>query len=117
MLVEDHIDTATVLARMLRRSGYEVTVANSVQQALAAMESVAGANGRPIEIIVSDVGLPDGSGVDLMRRLREKYPVRGVALSGFGMDEDVRRAMEAGFGRHLTKPVDFSSLLSALQEL
>lgn len=118
LLVEDHVDTANVLARMLRDAGYEVTVAHSVAEALAAMRaSVNTPGGRAIEVVVSDLGLPDGTGLELMQQLRAEYPVRGIALSGFGMDEDVRRALEAGFSRHLTKPVEFSSLLAALREL
>ncbi|MGV3531216.1 MAG: response regulator [Chthoniobacteraceae bacterium] len=118
LLVEDHVDTAEVLARMLRRNGYAVTVAHSVTQALAAMQATNGAEKlEPVEIVVSDLGLPDGSGIDLMASLRDQYPIRGIALSGFGMDDDIRRAIDAGFSRHLTKPVDFASLLTALQEL
>lgn len=117
LLVEDHVDTANVLARMLRSAGYEVTVAHSVAQALAAMRASASTPGGAIEVVVSDLGLPDGTGIELMQQLCAEYPVRGIALSGFGMDEDVRRALEAGFSRHLTKPVEFSSLLAALREL
>jgi CheY-like chemotaxis protein len=121
LLVEDHADTANVLARMLRQAGYEVTLAHTVAQALDAMKTssllTAGELSRPVEVVVSDLGLPDGTGLELMQQLRAEYEVQGIALSGFGMDEDVRRAKEAGFARHLTKPVDFSSLLAALREL
>ncbi len=118
LLVEDHADTAHVLARMLRRAGYEVTVAHSVAQAVAAMQVPCDSDGvNPIELVVSDLGLPDGSGLELMEQLRALRPVRGIALSGFGMDDDIRRAHEAGFARHLTKPVEFEILLAALREL
>jgi len=72
---------------------------------------------RPVRLVISDLGLPDGSGCDLMRRLRSEHRLRGIALSGFGMEEDVKQAEEAGFSRHLTKPVDFDLLLSTIREL
>jgi len=122
LLVEDHPDTAHVMARMLRRAGFQVTAAGSFAQALteteATRQTVDGSGrARPIRLVISDLGLPDGSGYDLMRKLRSDYKLRGIALSGYGMEEDVRRAAEAGFARHLTKPVDFESLLASIREL
>ncbi|HEY3900255.1 MAG TPA: response regulator [Chthoniobacter sp.] len=122
LLVEDHPDTAHVMARMLRRAGYQVTAASNLAQALAETEAARktidqSGRTRPVRLVISDLGLPDGSGYDLMRKLRADFKLRGIALSGFGMEEDVRRAGEAGFSRHLTKPVDLESLLSAIREL
>jgi CheY-like chemotaxis protein len=122
LLVEDHPDTAQVLARMLRRAGYHVTVATSVAQALAATEAAfisieETGRKRPVQLVISDLGLPDGSGNDLMRQLRERHQLRGLALSGFGMEDDVRRSAAAGFARHLTKPVEVGVLLHAIREL
>ena len=122
LLVEDHADTAHVLARMLRRSGFHVTVATCIAQGLAetaAAHETVDANGRthPIRLVISDLGLPDGSGTELMRELSEKYHLAGIALSGFGMEDDVRRAELAGFWRHLTKPVDFELLLANIREV
>jgi signal transduction histidine kinase/methylmalonyl-CoA mutase cobalamin-binding subunit len=122
LLVEDHADTAQVMARMLRRAGFQVTVATTLAQARAETEAARKTvddNGRthPIRLVVSDLGLPDGSGHELMRDLAAKYRLRGIALSGFGMEEDVRRAEQAGFAKHLTKPVDFASLLATIREL
>jgi len=122
LLVEDHPDTVQVMARMLRRAGFQVTAASSLAQALAEAEAARKAvddsgRSRPLRLVISDLGLPDGSGYDLMRRLRAEYRLRGIALSGFGMEEDVRHAEEAGFSRHLTKPVDFDLLLSTIREL
>ncbi len=122
LLVEDHPDTANVMARMLRRAGFQVTVASSVAQALAEAEAARktvddSGRTRPIRVIISDLGLPDGSGCDLMRALRAEDKVRGIALSGFGMEDDVEQAREAGFARHLTKPVDFELLLTAIRDL
>ena len=61
-------------------------------------------------MVISDLGLPDGSGLDVMRHLSARGPVKGIALSGYGREDDVRRAREAGFASHLTKPVDFPGL-------
>jgi CheY-like chemotaxis protein len=122
LLVEDHPDTANVMARMLRRSGFQVTVATTIAQALAETEvaqKTINDSGRshPIRLVISDLGLPDGSGHELMRELAATYGLRGIALSGFGMEDDVQRAADAGFSRHLTKPVDFETLLSNIREL
>ncbi len=122
LLVEDHADTAAVLARMLRRSGFHVTVATSIAQGLAETEAASKAvddSGRlrPINLVVSDLGLPDGSGTDLMRELAARFGLGGIALSGFGMEEDVSRALAAGFNKHLTKPIDFDILVAAIREL
>lgn len=122
LLVEDHADTAQVMARMLRRSGFQVTVASSIAQALAETEAARKAvndsgRSRPIRLVVSDLGLPDGTGHELMRELSQKHRLRGIALSGFGMEDDVQRAAEAGFARHLTKPVDFETLLTNIREM
>jgi two-component system CheB/CheR fusion protein len=114
LLVEDHADTADAMAELLRMSGHRVTVARSMGLALAAAEKVAGED--EIDLVVSDLGLPDGSGLDLMRELSRRYGLRGVALSGYGMEEDVRRSHEAGFQSHLTKPVTLQALRDAIRD-
>ncbi len=110
LLVEDHEDTADIFERLLRRSGYEVHVASSVQSALAVGHEA-------FDVLLSDVGLADGSGHDLMRALRKTRPVRGIALSGYGTKEDIRASKEAGFAAHITKPVNFDTLLAAIASL
>jgi PAS domain S-box-containing protein len=112
LLVEDHADTAEAMADLLRDFGFQVTVAGSVTAALAAAEGAQGG----IDLVVSDLGLPDGSGLDLMRTLSSRYGLRGIALSGYGMEEDIRHSREAGFERHLTKPVSPQTLVEALRE-
>ena len=111
LLVEDHPDTAEAMADLLRLSGHEVTVAGSVAGGLAAAESGA------FDLLLSDLGLPDGSGQDLMRELGRRYHLKGIALSGYGMEDDVRRSHEAGFARHLTKPVNRQALETTIRQV
>ncbi|HEY3568098.1 MAG TPA: PAS domain S-box protein [Thermoanaerobaculia bacterium] len=113
LLVEDHEDTARAMADLLELMGHEVTLAGSVASALAVAETVR----DRIDLVVSDLGLPDGSGQDLMRELIRLYGWKGIALSGYGMEEDVRRSREAGFARHLTKPVDLDTLRAAIRQV
>ncbi|HEY3570195.1 MAG TPA: ATP-binding protein [Thermoanaerobaculia bacterium] len=112
LLVEDHDDTAEAMAGLLALSGHQVTTARSVSQALAAAAERDG-----FDLVISDLGLPDGSGIDLMRELSAHHGLRGIALSGYGMEEDVRQSLEAGFARHLTKPVSLPQLQAALREI
>lgn len=109
LLVDDHADTRMVMSRMLGRRGYRVVEAGSVADALARYDE------QPFDLVVSDLGLPDGSGHDLMVRLQAIRQVPGIALSGYGMEADIERSREAGFDRHLTKPVDFNLLDNAIQ--
>ncbi|MFY9822897.1 MAG: response regulator, partial [Thermoanaerobaculia bacterium] len=88
----------------------------SVAAALAAAGAVQSGGGRRLDLVVSDLGLPDGSGQDLMRELAQRYGLRGIAVSGYGMEEDVRRSQEAGFLRHITKPVDLQMLKAAIRQ-
>jgi CheY-like chemotaxis protein len=115
LLVEDHADTADAMAEFLGLLGHQVTTASSVAEGLAAAEKACRDGG--LDLVISDLGLPDGSGVDLMRELSSRYKLPGIALSGYGMEEDVRQSLEAGFRQHLTKPVNLHSLKKALQEV
>lgn len=115
LLVEDHADTAEALADLLRNRGHRVIVSCTLAQGREAARALQEGD-DPLDLIVSDLGLPDGSGLDLMRELVECYGLRGIALSGYGMEEDVRRSLEAGFLLHLTKPVCPKVLLTALHE-
>ena len=111
LVVEDHETTAAVMARLLGRRGHTVQVAHTVRAALSAAER------QPFDIVLSDLGLPDGSGFELMKELRDRYGLRGIALSGYGMELDQQHSREAGFLTHLTKPVDLARLLAALAEV
>ncbi len=111
LLVEDHPDTADALAELLRTRGHVVRIATTVAQALAA------AGEERFDLVLSDLGLPDGSGQDLMRQLSHRYQLRGIALSGYGMEDDIRRSRDAGFHCHLTKPVNLQALETAIQQV
>jgi CheY-like chemotaxis protein len=108
LVVEDHEPTRTILAQLLLRRYYEVVTAASIAEAriLADMQS--------FNLLISDIGLPDGSGYDLMVELRKHGPLRGIALTGYGMEHDVVRSQDAGFVAHLTKPVRVQFLEDAL---
>jgi CheY-like chemotaxis protein len=108
LLVEDHIDTAAAIAEILGAMGHDVTVATTVSSALNA------AARQRFDFVVSDIGLPDGTGHELMRELVRRYRLRGIAVSGYGMEEDRRRSLAAGFSRHLTKPITVQQLRDAL---
>ena len=111
LLVEDHQDTARVLGRILRNAGFEVTHAATIAEARARGGSMR------FDLLISDLGLPDGSGLDLMKSLREAQGIKGIALSGFGTDEDVAASTAAGFAAHLTKPIDWDRLRAEIQRI
>lgn len=104
LLVEDHESTLQTLARLLRRDGHHIATATSVAEALAA------AAASKFDLVISDVGLPDGTGTELMEKLRAAYGLRGIALSGYGTEEDIVRSIDAGFVTHLIKPVSIAEL-------
>ncbi|MDQ6654717.1 MAG: response regulator [Verrucomicrobiota bacterium] len=110
LLVEDHEDTNRSLTMLLRRRGYEVEPATSVAAALDI------AARYDFDVLVSDIGLPDGTGVDLIQRLRRDREVLGVALTGFGMEDDIQKSHDGGFRHHLIKPVDLNKLDAVIQE-
>jgi CheY-like chemotaxis protein len=111
LLVEDDPDTMRIMSRLLKRMGYVVGSADSVRAALemAAREHY--------DLLISDLGLPDGSGLDVMREIRRRYGLKGLAISGYGTDEDIRESREAGFQQLLTKPVTVGRLESAVREM
>ncbi|MBB5038536.1 PAS domain-containing protein [Prosthecobacter dejongeii] len=111
LIVEDHEPTLAVLSRLLKRAGYQVISATCIAQA-----EVLAAN-QKLDFVVSDIGLPDGTGIELMRSLKAQYGLRGIALTGYGMEEDQRQAYDAGFVAHLTKPVEFAQLRRLLAEM
>ena len=89
---------------LLRTRGHRVVLADTVAAGLRTATS------QPFDLLISDIGLPDGSGLDLMQQILAKKPLKGIVLSGFGMEEDVQRSKAAGFLEHLTKPISFGRL-------
>lgn len=111
LLVEDHSLSAELFKRLLGKCGCTIAVARSVGEAMSHRQAL----GRPYDLILSDIGLPDGTGHDLLRQLRgggDATPA--IALSGYGMAHDVANSLQAGFAMHLTKPVDTEALLTAI---
>ncbi len=117
LLVEDHTDTREAIAELLRLYGHTIETADSVATAVAA---VMADDGRCLfDLVISDLGLPDGSGLDLIREIHARCgdEVKAICLSGYGMEEDMRKSREAGFLAHLTKPVSLQELEAALQRV
>jgi HAMP domain-containing protein/signal transduction histidine kinase/CheY-like chemotaxis protein len=110
LLVEDHEDTNRSLTNLLRQRGYHVQSALNLQSALELSAK------EEFDVLISDLGLPDGSGIDLMERLNSKRPLLGIALTGYGMEDDIRKSHAAGFRHHLVKPIDLNRLDSFIQE-
>jgi CheY-like chemotaxis protein len=111
LVVDDHDDTLRSMKLLLRRLGYEVLAAENMSNALQI------ADHQHFDFLLSDIGLPDGSGLELLKRIRSIREVPALALSGFGMDEDIERSRDAGFVDHLTKPVSIDRLQAAIAQL
>jgi PAS domain S-box-containing protein len=110
LLVENNRETLYVLERLLKTFGHNVLTASSAESAL----DLARAN--RFDLLISDIGLPDRSGWELMHQLRRMAPVRGIALSGFGSPEDAKKSVESGFSAHLTKPVNVAKLEELIEQ-
>ena len=112
LLAEDHGDTARILARLLRNQGHEVRTAGDLNKALEFSRQ------WEFDLLISDLGLPDGNGRDLMRQLRSvRSEIPGIAISGFGAADDIRQSLAAGFSEHLIKPVEIAALRAAIQRI
>jgi CheY-like chemotaxis protein/two-component sensor histidine kinase len=111
LLVDDHEATLNVLARMTRKLGYEVLVAADIRAAAEILFET------EVDVLVSDLGLPDGDGTELAMRWKPRIKFGAIALSGFGMESDVLRSREGGFKYHLTKPVEFERLAQVIRSV
>jgi CheY-like chemotaxis protein len=109
LLVEDNRDAATVLALCLEEYGYVVEHVGTCADALRV------ARGGSFDAVLTDLGLPDGSGIDVGRALSPQLPV--IALSGYGRDQDRQRSSQAGFAAHLVKPADPAQVHACLSGL
>jgi CheY-like chemotaxis protein len=110
LLVEDHVDTSHAMSRLLRALNHDVLTADTCASALAIAQK------HPIDVLISDLGLPDRSGLELMRELKAAYNIPGIALTGYAMPEDIDNSRAAGFDLHLTKPIRLETLATILNE-
>lgn len=108
LLVEDHEATRHAMALLLTRRKHHVTAVGTVAAALEA------ARHHIFDLVISDIGLPDASGYELMSALRDQCGIPGIALTGYGMEQDIARSQAAGFHTHLTKPVRAQRLEAAI---
>jgi signal transduction histidine kinase len=111
LLVEDHKPTRQALSHLLVRRHFEVVSSPSLAEA-----RIRAGEGK-FDLLISDIGLPDGDGYHLMAELRERLGLQGIALSGYGMEQDIQRSKEAGFLIHLTKPIHAQTLDAALAKI
>jgi signal transduction histidine kinase/ActR/RegA family two-component response regulator len=111
LVVDDHQDTCIGMKMLLERRGYRITLAHTADQALEKAQA------EKFDLLISDIGLPDRSGYELMEELRANNSLPGIALSGFGTENDITKARAAGFSEHLTKPINFDRLDEAIRSL
>ena len=112
LLVDDHEDTNRSLMLLLRRRGFQVKTATDIAQAVELFSQ------ENFDVLVSDMGLPDGSGLDLLPRLQHNPPrYGGIIVSGHGLDEDLERSHQAGYKEHLVKPVDVNQLEAVIRRV
>ena len=111
LVVEDHGDTRRILAGLLGHFGHSISAADTVRSAMAFLKA------KRFDAVVSDLGLPDGSGYDDFREAKRRQHLTGVALTARGEWEHVQQGRAAGFDYHLTKPVDFSQLRGVLAQI
>ena len=110
LLVDDHADTCTAFANLLTRRGHNVTIAKDLTSALRVVGS------ESFDLLVSDLGLPDGSGLELMEKFRARAGLPGIAISGYGTHADVEASLAAGFVQHRVQPVTFDQLQTTIEQ-
>jgi two-component system CheB/CheR fusion protein len=111
LVVENHEDTLQAMKMYLELEGHIADTAATMKEALAA------ATENTFDLVITDIGLPDGNGWELMRQLRERVPVRAVAMSGYGWKEDLEKSRAAGFLAHLLKPLKITDLEAVLRKI
>ena len=109
LLVDDHHDTCAALEKLLVRRGHLVAVTHDVRSAIQA------AVRNKFDLLISDIALPDGTGIELMMQLHAISKVPGIAISGFGHNGDIERSLQAGFSDHLIKPIKLDQLEAAIE--
>jgi len=110
LLVENHQDTAVYLQLFLEKAGHSVTISADVRSTIELPDL------ESFDIILSDIGLPDGDGWELMQRIRPLTHAYAVAMSGFGMTSDIKRSLAVGYQAHLTKPFTPNRLMEVLSK-
>jgi CheY-like chemotaxis protein/anti-sigma regulatory factor (Ser/Thr protein kinase) len=110
LIVEDHSDTAVAMKAALEDRNEDVRVAGDIGSAVAMHRE------RPADLLITDIGLPDGDGIALLAVLGQIHPLRGIVVSGYGMEADIRRSRDAGFATHLTKPFNVARLEEAIDQ-
>jgi CheY-like chemotaxis protein len=109
-LVENHQDTVKYMRLYLEHLGHEVVVAGDLATALADFPP------SNCDVLISDIGLPDGDGWQLMERMESRRPTFAIAMSGYGTGEDLRRSRSVGYNHHLVKPFPPDDLVALLRE-
>ena len=110
LLVEDHADTRTVLGTLLNRCGCRTVTAKNLRDARARLQEMR------FDVLISDLNLPDGDGIDLMREAKQAQQIKAIAITGRTSEEEKSEGLSAGFDRYLTKPIDLKELRQALKE-
>ncbi|MEP6685564.1 MAG: response regulator [Verrucomicrobiota bacterium] len=108
LLVEDHTDTRSLLSLLLNRCGCQIVTAKNIQEARSRLASMR------FDILISDLNLPDGDGIELVREAKEMQDLKAIAVTGRATEEERARGIEAGFDCYLTKPIDFHELRKAI---
>ena len=111
LLLEDHTHTVQVMSRILTGHGHDVRAVSSIKSAVDIMHQ------EKFDLLLCDIGLPDGTGMDFLKKIRQFDQTPAVALSGFGMEEDIARCEAAGFFAHLTKPIDLQRLDALIRNI
>jgi DNA-binding response OmpR family regulator len=109
LLIEDHADTREMLGKVLTKLGHRALIATCCADARAVA-----VDPKTVDLILGDVGLPDGDGVALLQELKQRFGCRVAALTGYGQQVDVDRTTAAGVDWHLTKPVEILDLRAVL---
>jgi DNA-binding response OmpR family regulator len=112
LVVEDHADTASAIRMVLEAGGHGVQVAGTIAAARKLADEIT--HQHAIDLVICDIGLPDGTGLDLMRHLKSRHNLAGICLSGYASEADINHSAAAGFLAHLTKPVDLDELEAAV---
>jgi DNA-binding response OmpR family regulator len=111
LVVDDHADTNLAVAKLLSQKGYDVRTAETCAAAVVA------ASEGGVDLLLCDLGLPDGDGCDLLRQLRSAYGLDGIAITGAGEPDDINRCIEAGFAAHILKPVQLDRLTATIERV